>query len=166
MKQNTKQLIIGIILGMVLSTVFALFAIGKIRIKTPAQQTATSNVQTAIGQKIEMLPPHPAVVIIVKRDCHWCQVSMDFYKEVSEISPLVVLTPDDVDTATADMKTSGIKPAVIIHISAPPPGVRGTPNLLIVDGNKTVQQQYVGYLDPVHASLKQAEILAIARTIR
>jgi hypothetical protein len=105
---------------------------------------------------------HNSLVIAVSTGCHFCKDSLPFYKELSVESQgkvgLVAVLPQPQSEARAFLDQAGIATSQVVSANLDTIGVRGTPTVLLVDGNGKVKAAWVGLLD----EKGQQEILSLA----
>jgi hypothetical protein len=97
-----------------------------------------------------------ALVIAVAPNCHFCNDSMAFYKQLVEQrdsakSPVKVVAAVSSPDARADeqskMSASGVKPDAVVQVDFRQLKVLGTPTVLLVDGKGKVLSVWMGKLD-------------------
>ncbi|MEJ7622669.1 MAG: hypothetical protein WKF34_01630 [Pyrinomonadaceae bacterium] len=100
------------------------------------------------------------ILLVLSTACKYCTESLPFYKKLSESKAgdtrLIVAFAQDRNEAAQYLATKQV--AVDEILEAPPNqfNVRGTPTLLVVDGQGIVQEVWAGKLPPE----KENEILA------
>jgi hypothetical protein len=109
-------------------------------------------------QEINFASAEHTLMLVVRRDCEYCEESVPFYRsivsEVTKRSPgiavqLVVVTSDDRETAMDFLRTNQIAISTVMPIS----GVKmralkvpGTPTLILTDRAGVVEQVWIGKL--------------------
>jgi hypothetical protein len=97
-----------------------------------------------------------ALVIAVAPNCHFCNDSMAFYKQLlaqrdSAHSAVKVVAAVSSPEARADeqtkMSANGVKPDAVVQLDFRQIKVPGTPTVLLVDGNGKVLSVWMGKLD-------------------
>jgi hypothetical protein len=97
-----------------------------------------------------------ALVIAVAPNCHFCNESMAFYKQLLEQrdsakSPVKVVAAVATADARADeqtkMSASGVKPDAVVQLDFRQLKVPGTPTVLLVDNHGKVLSVWMGKLD-------------------
>ena len=93
------------------------------------------------------------LLLVVRKDCHFCEASMPFYKTLSAKRPaepltrLVALTSDDVEVSQRNFKEHDVVVDGIIKVQLAGLKVTGTPTAILVDRAGTVQGVWVGLLN-------------------
>jgi hypothetical protein len=97
-----------------------------------------------------------ALVIAVAPNCHFCNESMAFYKQLVEQRDsakssvkvvAAVASPDARADEQSKMSASGVKPDAVVQLDFRQLKVPGTPTVLLVDGNGKVLSVWMGKLD-------------------
>jgi thioredoxin-related protein len=110
------------------------------------------------------LPPLPGyrfgdhektLVLAIRKGCHFCEESLPFYKRLVELEKsnslhahVLAVMPDDKDSASKALQSSG---AVVDGIFSQPLDslkVSGTPTLLLLDSKGRVERAWIGQLNP------------------
>jgi thioredoxin-related protein len=93
----------------------------------------------------------PTLVLALSKSCHFCSESVPFYKKLASFknsSPqklrLVAVLPDKQEDAEAYVKGNGIGVDAVISMPLANLGVRGTPTLLLLDGQNKIEEFWVG----------------------
>lgn len=109
---------------------------------------------------------HSIVALFFRRDCHYCQESLPFYRELSEVRDtssgrlrFILADPDDERGLREFLVEHHIKPDRIETLSLSVAGVVGTPTLALLDRNGAVRRLWVGRLQPN----EREEVLALIR---
>jgi len=93
------------------------------------------------------------LVLFVRSNCHFCELSMPFYKALSR-SPirrrggfrLVAASIEDPAITSAYLKANHVLVDQIVSVQRGSTKVRGTPTLILVDRNASVVKAWAGYL--------------------
>ena len=97
----------------------------------------------------------PAIVFVLQENCHYCEESIPFYRgllpklDLQKIQPVFVLPQPEKDARTY-LKERGldVPPAVqFIQSNLASIKVRGTPSVILLSSNGTVQQFWEGELN-------------------
>jgi hypothetical protein len=97
-----------------------------------------------------------ALVLAIAPNCHFCNDSMAFYKQLvdrrdSARSPVKVVaavsSPDAKDLEQSKLAASGVKPDAIVELDFRQIKVPGTPTVLLVDRQGKVLSVWMGKLD-------------------
>jgi len=91
--------------------------------------------------------PQPTLALALSKNCHFCQESVGFYQKLTAFknsSPqglrMVAVLPQSKEEAAGYLKEHGIGADEVISMEVTKLGVRGTPTLLLLDGqNKLVE---------------------------
>jgi hypothetical protein len=112
--------------------------------------------------------PQPTLVLALSKNCRFCQESVGFYQKLTAFknsSPqglrLVAVLPQSQEEAESYLKEQGIGADEVISMDVSKLGVRGTPTLLLLDGQNKLEELWTGKLDDSQESqvmerLKQA----------
>jgi hypothetical protein len=95
----------------------------------------------------------PTLVLALSKNCHYCQESVGFYQRLTVFknsSPeglrMVAVLPQSKVEATNYLKEQGIGVDEVISMEVSNLGVRGTPTLLLLDGQNKLEELWVGKL--------------------
>ena len=110
------------------------------------------------------LPPLPGyswsdhqktLVLAIRKGCHYCDSSLPFYKQLSNLEKsrtlhahLVAVMPDDRTSVTADLLSGGVSIEAVFNQQLSSIRVAGTPTLFLVDAKGRIEQSWVGQLSP------------------
>jgi thiol-disulfide isomerase/thioredoxin len=92
------------------------------------------------------------VVVAMRSDCHFCQESLPYFRELTKLSAgkpvsIIMVSPENKSVFAKFLNDAGLWPNVVI---ADTPlssfGVSGTPAMFLVDGKGTVRRALVGKL--------------------
>jgi hypothetical protein len=96
----------------------------------------------------------PTLVLALSKNCHFCQESVGFYQKLTAFkrsSPrglrLVAVLPEKQEEAASYLKEHGIGADEVISMEVTKLGVRGTPTLLLLDGQNKLEELWVGKLN-------------------
>ena len=96
----------------------------------------------------------PTLVLALSKNCRFCQESVGFYQKLTAFknaSPqglrMVAVLPDSKEEAASYLKEHGIGADEVISMEVAKLGVRGTPTLLLLDGQNKLEELWVGKLD-------------------
>jgi hypothetical protein len=111
-------------------------------VKLPRAETA--------GQQ----PATPTLVLALSKNCHFCQESVGFYQKLAAFkkpSPqglrLVAVLPQSKDESASYLKEQKIEVDEVVSMDVTKLGVRGTPTLLLLDGQNKLEELWVGKLN-------------------
>jgi len=107
---------------------------------------------------------HPkTLVLAIRKDCHFCEDSLPFYKKLSDLEKenslrthVLIVMPDDSLSGTALLKREGISMESIFNLPLNSMHVSGTPTILLVDSRGQVIKTWVGEL----SSQREQEVLS------
>lgn len=95
----------------------------------------------------------PTLVMAISTHCHFCQESEPFYQKLSAFrssSPrgfrIVAVLPEKQEEAAAYLKANHVETDQVLSEPLVQIGVRGTPTLLLLDGQNKLEQLWVGKL--------------------
>ncbi|HZF39066.1 MAG TPA: hypothetical protein VE715_09600 [Blastocatellia bacterium] len=98
-------------------------------------------------------PAAPTLVLALSKNCHFCQESAGFYQKLTAFknsSPqglrMVAVLPESKEEAATYLKEHGIGVDDVVSIPVSKMGVRGTPTLLLLDGQNKLEEIWVGKL--------------------
>jgi hypothetical protein len=101
----------------------------------------------------------PTLVLALSKNCHFCSESVPFYQKLTAFknsSPqglrLVAVLPDKQEEAEAYVKGNGIGVDAVVSMPVTNLGVRGTPTLLLLDGQNKLEETWVGKLSDAQES--------------
>jgi hypothetical protein len=96
-------------------------------------------------------PAVPTLVLALSKSCHFCAESVPFYQKLTAFkssSPqglrLVAVFPDKQEEAEAYLKGNGIGVDAVVSMPISNLGVRGTPTLLLLDGQNKLEEIWIG----------------------
>lgn len=96
----------------------------------------------------------PTLVLALSKNCHFCQESVGFYQRLTAFknsSPqglrMVAVLPEKQEEAASYLKEQGIGADEVISMEVTKLGVRGTPTLLLLDGQSKLEELWVGKLN-------------------
>jgi thioredoxin-related protein len=97
----------------------------------------------------------PTLVLALSKSCHFCTESVPFYQKLASFknsSPqrlrLVAVLPDKQEEAEAYVKGNGIGVDSVVSLPLANLGVRGTPTLLLLDGQNKLEEIWIGKMSP------------------
>jgi thioredoxin-related protein len=98
--------------------------------------------------------PQPTLVLALSKNCHFCRESMEFYQKLTAFknsSPqglrMVAVLPEKQEEAASYLKEHGIGVDEVVSMPVSKLGVRGTPTLLLLDGQNKLEELWAGKLD-------------------
>lgn len=102
----------------------------------------------------------PTLVLALSKSCHFCGESVPFYQKLAALKNsssaqklrLVAVLPDKQDEAEAYLKGNGIAVDSVISMPLTNLGVRGTPTLLLLDGQNKLEELWIGKLTDAQES--------------
>jgi hypothetical protein len=104
---------------------------------------------TSTGQQ----PAAPTLVLALSKNCHFCSESVPFYQKLTAFknsSPqglrLVAVLPESKEEAEGYLKEHGIGVNEVVSMPVSKLGVRGTPTLLLLDGQNKLEEVWIGKL--------------------
>jgi hypothetical protein len=96
-------------------------------------------------------PAVPTLVLALSKNCHFCEESVPFYRKLTAFKNsapqglrLVAVLPEKQEEAEAYLKGNGIGVDAVVSMPVSNLGVRGTPTLLLLDGQNKVEETWVG----------------------
>jgi hypothetical protein len=96
----------------------------------------------------------PTLVLALSKNCRFCQESVGFYQKLTAFknsSPqglrMVAVLPQSKEEAESYVKEHGIGADEVISMEVSKLGVRGTPTLLLLDGQNKLEEIWVGKLN-------------------
>jgi thioredoxin-related protein len=98
-----------------------------------------------------------ALILAIAPNCHFCNESMDFYKQLiarrdSLKSPVkvvaIVASADNKPLEQDRLHTSGVKPDDLVEVNFQTAKLLGTPAVVLVDRQGKVLSVWAGKLDP------------------
>jgi hypothetical protein len=99
-------------------------------------------------------PAMPTLVLALSKNCHFCQESVGFYQKITALknsSPqglrLVAVLPQSKEEAASYLKEQGIGVDEVVSMEISKLGLRGTPTLLLLDGQNKLEELWVGKLN-------------------
>ncbi|NYF78951.1 thioredoxin-related protein [Granulicella arctica] len=148
-----KKLEIAANVAVLFAVVVFLFVVGRGEFR---KYEETRPAKALVGQTIGLpgfrfASSGKTLVLAISTTCHFCKDSEPFYRDLTEKSngrvDFVAVLPQALDVAQSYVQQS-IAPSVhVVSARLDSIGVRGTPTLLLVDGNGKVQDVWVGKLD-------------------
>ncbi len=127
--------------------------------RASAPPATSSPSSYAAGERLRDIPnvnyaaAPPTVVLFVRSTCHFCDLSMPFYRALSVSSlrkrgafQLVVASTQSPDATREYLKQNQISVDQVVAVAAARTKVRGTPTLLLVDRGANVVQAWTGFL--------------------
>ena len=120
------------------------------------QSAAQAPLQNLAGTTVTLpsvrLPrDRSSLFLVVSTQCHFCQDSLPFYKELTAKSHgrlnIIAVLPQPQAEARKFLYNAGVKPDQVVTAPLDALGVRGTPTVLLVDGSGRVKQAWPGELD-------------------
>jgi hypothetical protein len=98
-------------------------------------------------------PATPTLVLALSKNCRFCHESVEFYQKLTAFknsSPqelrLVAALPQSKEEAASYLKEQKIEVDEVISMEITKLGVRGTPTLLLLDGQNKLEELWVGKL--------------------
>jgi hypothetical protein len=98
-------------------------------------------------------PTTPTLVLALSKDCRFCHESVEFYQKLAAFknsSPqglrLVAVLPQSKEDAESYLKEQKIEVDEVVSMEVTKLGVRGTPTLLLLDGQNKLEELWVGKL--------------------
>lgn len=126
--------------------------------------TGPSSEEAEAHLKGQELPPlfgyswgsrRETLVVALRKGCHYCEASLPFYKQLSDLEKnnslhahLLVVMPDDQDSGGKELQSSGLAVDSLFGQSLDSIKVTGTPALLLLDSHGRVAQAWMGQLTP------------------
>jgi thiol-disulfide isomerase/thioredoxin len=96
----------------------------------------------------------PTLVFALAKSCHFCEESVPFYQKLTAFknsSPqgirFVAVMPEKQEEAEAYLKGNGIGVDGVVSMPVSNLGVRGTPTLLLLDGQNKLEEMWVGKMN-------------------
>jgi hypothetical protein len=93
------------------------------------------------------------LLLAISTTCHFCTESAPFYQRIVRERGnvrLVALAPQSAEEAQSYLKNLGVEVDEIKQVSPDTIGVRGTPTLILVDGEGNIKNFWVGLLTSDH----------------
>jgi hypothetical protein len=118
----------------------------------------------AVGERISTIPSlassngSKALLVVVRSGCAFCTASMPFYHSLTSGRPsgsttrIIVVTPDDQDTADRYLSSHDVHADQIITVRAGTFKASGTPTLYLIDSTGVVRNVWEGQLNPSQES--------------
>lgn len=98
--------------------------------------------------------PQPTLVLALSKNCRFCQESVGFYQKLTAFkasSPqglrMVAVLPEKEEESASYLKEHGIGVDAVVSMPVSKLGVRGTPTLLLLDGQNKLEELWVGKLN-------------------
>jgi hypothetical protein len=124
---------------------------------SPAPEIAKGTVVKLPG--VVPVPPQSTLVLALSKNCHFCQESVGFYQKLTAFknsSPqglrMVAVLPQSKEEAESYLKEQGIEADEVVSMDVAKLGVRGTPTLLLLDGQSKLEEMWIGKLDGAQES--------------
>jgi hypothetical protein len=99
-------------------------------------------------------PQQPTLVLTLSKNCRFCQESVGFYQKLTAFKNsskqglrLVAVLPQGKEEAESYLKEHGIGADEVISMQVSKLGVRGTPTLLLLDGQNKLEEMWAGKLN-------------------
>jgi len=136
---------------------------------TPNGLIANNQIQPQAGAKlsvpgIDWAENGQTLLLVLSTTCHFCSESAPFYqrllKERNDSVRTIALLPQSVSESKDYLNDLGISVDEVKQASLKSINVRGTPTLLLVDGNGAVVNEWVGRL-PLD---QEAEVLRLIQS--
>ncbi len=96
----------------------------------------------------------PTLVFALSKSCHFCEESVPFYQKLTAFKNsapqgirFVVVMPEKQEEAEAYLKGNGIGVDAVVSMQVSNLGVRGTPTLLLLDGQNKLEEMWVGKMN-------------------
>lgn len=90
------------------------------------------------------------IVLAISTTCHYCKESEPFYRrirqELGAAVKMVAVLPQSTADSEQYLSTAGVKVDQVKQLTLNALGVRGTPTMLLVNGNRVVTKVWVGRL--------------------
>lgn len=105
------------------------------------------------------------LLLALSAKCHFCTESADFYKRLAEAKAqrndirMIAVLPQEVAAGQAYLDRLGVKVDEVRQSPLDAVGATGTPTLIMVDGDGTATEMWLGKLPPD----KETEVLARIR---
>jgi hypothetical protein len=113
--------------------------------------TKGTEIKLPIASPSGQQSPVPTLVLALSKSCRFCEESVPFYQKLTAFknsSPqglrLIAVLPDKQEEAEAYLKGNGISVDAVVSMPVSNLGVRGTPTLLLLDGQNKVEETWVG----------------------
>jgi peroxiredoxin len=97
-------------------------------------------------------PARPLLPVFISSDCHVCTDSLPFYKRLADRAArssgkteLIFVSMEPEEHVSAYLRAAGIANVRIASVGRPP-GISGTPSILMLDGAGRVQRSWAGRL--------------------
>jgi thioredoxin-related protein len=130
----------------------------------PAHSSLIGKNLSATG--IDWTANRQTLMLVLRKGCHFCEASTPFYQRLAkEMSTnpkthLMAVMPTGDAENRQYLKDNKIDLPDVRKLSASSIGVRGTPTLLLVDGNGVVLNEWIGKLPPTQ---EQAVITRVSQ---
>ena len=118
-----------------------------------AQKPAYTRGETIRIPGVDFSAADRTLLLVVRKDCHFCEASMPFYQSLGSIrrqSPgarIVALTSDDVATGTTNFEQHGVQIDQVVTVRFGDLKVSGTPTAILIDRTSVVRAIWSGQLD-------------------
>ncbi len=108
--------------------------------------------QKISGISVQPSDQNPIIVVALQEGCHFCKLSMPFYRELVKSAGdnqkhMIFVFPQTVETAREYLATNGIDDADVQQKNLTKLGVRATPTLMLLDHSGILKNYWVGALD-------------------
>jgi thioredoxin-related protein len=104
----------------------------------------------------------PTLVLALSKNCSFCQESVGFYQKLTALknsSPqglrLVAVLPQSKEEATSYLKEQKIEVDEVVSMDVTKLGLRGTPTLMLLDGQNKLEEFWIGKLN----SSQESEVI-------
>jgi len=149
-----------------IAVIVAAFVFVAVVVRSEFTKRGTAPPSDLIGRRIELpgiqFPKsNKSLVIVVSTVCHFCKESLPFYRDLSiqlrgKMDVIAVL-PEPQPEAQAFIREADISAAQTVSASLNSIGVSGTPTLLLLDKDGTVERVWLGKLD----AKRRQEVLSV-----
>jgi hypothetical protein len=99
-------------------------------------------------------PATPTLVLALSKNCSFCHESVGFYQKLTAFknsSPqglrLVAVLPQSKEEAASYLKEQKIEVDEVVSMDVTKLGLRGTPTLMLLDGQNKLEEFWIGKLD-------------------
>lgn len=106
------------------------------------------------SQRIRFGDANRAIVAIINSNCVYCTQSMEFYRKLADMArqlpqlEMVVVGPENSSTLQAYVSAHGVQPVQVLSVRSEDLRIRGTPTLLSVARDGTIEEVWSGLLKP------------------
>jgi redoxin len=95
-----------------------------------------------------------SLVLVLRKDCHFCEESMPFYRKVYDLDKgddlkvqMIAVFPDSAQEVNQVLHANNLPIPGISEFALSNLSVSGTPTLILVDRNGKIEKTWVGKLD-------------------